>query len=319
MFSFRVFCRKVFGSHVVTATRCASGAKRLAGAATLNHRRRGSTALAAVTYALVCASSAIAQQAGAAGNTPDSKNIAEGNMTYRYDDLHRIIGWTDPHGLSAEFKLTADGKIESAKASGGFEARQSYDAAGRVISIERPGGGHITLKRDANGDVTSVIDPLGRENRFTYDASQHLLTRTDAAGKVVKYAHAPGTAVFERRAADGSKITVQYDAAGKLIAADNGTFSVRRTLDAAGKVVRVITRHSARACNTATTRSAAAPAWSIPTADRLDTSMDRGVSPTSSLRMAAASASRGTARAASSGSLIPTALPAAGPTIAAGA
>ena len=64
-------------------------------------------------------------------------NSADAQVSYQRDSQGRTSGWTEPQGRNAEFELTPDGQIAKAKASGGFQAIQSFDATGRVIAIEQ--------------------------------------------------------------------------------------------------------------------------------------------------------------------------------------
>ena len=197
----------------------------------------GCAAAAAGLLVLQCGSSAVAQQTPAGAST--SVNSPAAQRTYRYDDRQRIVGWTDRRGISTDVTLTAEGKIASTRSSGGFEVHLTYDAAGRLLSVQQPSGGVTRLARDANGNLVSSTDPLGRVYRYTYDAANYLSSLTDPAGKTIQFSSTLASKTYERRASDGSRLSFQYDAAGRLIAADNGAFTVGRTFDDAGHIVRV--------------------------------------------------------------------------------
>lgn len=155
------------------------------------------------------------------------------------DGQGRIIGWTETQGRSVAFELTADGKVAKATASGGLEASHGFDAAGRINAIQYPNGGRETLSYDAQGRLSAASDRLRRQHRFTHSASGQVLSHTDPAGRVIRFGRIPDRGIYGHKAGDASSVLYRYDASGRLVEANDGTHSVKRSFDSAGRMVRV--------------------------------------------------------------------------------
>ncbi|MBY8881772.1 DUF6531 domain-containing protein [Actinacidiphila acidipaludis] len=159
---------------------------------------------------------------------------------FRYDDQHRITGWTDRTGTDYAY---------------------TYDTAGRVVRTEGSGGvlsntfayddeTHTTTFTDALGNVSSYVfndqarlvrstDPAGAVSTQEWDAAGRLrLAATDPLGRVSRYAYDAGDNLTTITYPDGTSTTVTYDRLGLPVEMTDPAGRVWRTAyDDRGNVV----------------------------------------------------------------------------------
>ncbi|WP_248817404.1 RHS repeat-associated core domain-containing protein [Frankia sp. AgB32] len=207
-----------------------------------------------------------------AGPAPDRPEPG-GAVALKHDQLGRLIARTTAAGR-LEWGYDADGQVVSARRTGAAPLRYDYDADGRLRSVEHPALGRRLLDRDADGrpvipghvvrrDAAGRIVQVDHDEtrlRFSYDEAGQLVTaegpwgrqtltwdlggrlihddRGDPATTVRSSYDAAGQLV-ERRVGDAPSTTFSYDPAGRRIAADGPSGTVRYRWDPAGGLAEI--------------------------------------------------------------------------------
>jgi len=154
--------------------------------------------------------------------------------------------------------------------------RWTWDTRQLLATHTEPGGGVWTYTQGAQGLPVRIVNPLGHATGYAYDDGGRVIrierpglaaqvNRYDARGRLTAQSTASGDTRYGWSATgqlasitepQGYKVSYQYDAAQRLIAAaDNRGNSVQYTLDAAGNRVREEIRDGSGAIAQVTSRA----------------------------------------------------------------
>lgn len=111
-----------------------------------------------------------------AARNPSTKNTEEGDNTYAYDDVDRLVGAT--RSAAPDKAYTYDGMGNRLTLDGGTDVWQ-YDDNNRLLTT-----GTITYSYDDNGNVTSKDDG-GQVTNYFYDVMNRLERVEDEVGTVI--------------------------------------------------------------------------------------------------------------------------------------
>lgn len=153
-----------------------------------------------------------------------------GTTTYQYDQANRLIGLTDPFGVSLSY---------------------TYDAAGNRKTIVYPGSRTVTYGYDAAERMASVTDWTNRTASYTYNLADQITRLQHGNGSSADYSYDAATGRLSsliNKRPGGEVISSHqhtYDAAGNITQADEvlplePTLTPRRrvwAVDAANRVV----------------------------------------------------------------------------------
>ncbi|MER5443947.1 DUF6531 domain-containing protein [Streptomyces sp. NPDC002790] len=129
--------------------------------------------------------------------------------TYQLNDLHQVVGETDPLGNTVRSEWDRYDNLLSSTDALGHTTRFEYGAAGDLTVVQRADGNRSTAaynelhlpvtstghdgvtwhqEFDERGNLTAVIGPEGVTNRFTHHPTGAVATSTDLSGATVAYA-----------------------------------------------------------------------------------------------------------------------------------
>jgi RHS repeat-associated protein len=152
---------------------------------------------------------------------------------YDYDDLHRLVTFTDALGFKDHFEYDAKGRLvrETNKDGGVFTFK--YDAKGRCIrtsgldkydlkilkyldnvnwtEVTDSQGGVYRYERLPSGQVSREINPLGGVTLFEYDGFGRLISETNPIGGKKSYSYDPAGNRFKIGDPDGGEIVLEFN------------------------------------------------------------------------------------------------------------
>lgn len=159
-----------------------------------------------------------------------------GTTTFAYDGNGNLVELVKANGATTTFEYDASNRmVRSVDALAG-EQRFTYDGRGNLLAFRNAAGAAWTYVYDDFDRVTSVADPLANATAFTYDARNFLSSATDANGQTTTYAVDPLGRVTEA-ALPGNVIRRTYDAAGNILAVEDGDSRIELTYDELGRVL----------------------------------------------------------------------------------
>ncbi|MCB9527363.1 MAG: hypothetical protein H6701_03040 [Myxococcales bacterium] len=140
-----------------------------------------------------------------------------GVTAWRWDERHRVVGFTAPDGGATVIGRDEHGRIVERVEPGDRLTSFAWDERGRLCERVEPDGARWRWRYDRFG-VVEAIDPCGATTRIG----------RDEAGRVVRVRHPDGREVLRR-----------LDAAGQVVGEDDGGAALAATLDEAGRLVRL--------------------------------------------------------------------------------
>lgn len=173
-------------------------------------------------------------------------NACQETTIYRADPRGLVIEIQDPRGALTRF--THDEHLRPATIVDplGHVTRFEYDPRGNCIRHHAPDGGLTTTTHDGRLDLpVALTDPAGGQWRWTHDAHGRLLRSTDPLGRSTTHHHdlspETGHCLTTIIHPDGRSERRTLDAAGRLLRIDlsDGTF-IRNTLDRRGRLRRSV-------------------------------------------------------------------------------
>ncbi|WP_051385779.1 DUF6531 domain-containing protein [Actinokineospora inagensis] len=146
-------------------------------------------------------------------DTPITKISADGSRTtYAYDTELRLIGVTNPQGLTWHYDYDGAGNVVRETDFNGRTLSYAYDAANQLTARTNGVGQTVSFEYDVTGQVTAKHTPDGTT---TFER--------DAKGRVVRAVTPDGSLVFTR------------DATGRVVAEDIDGRVVTSTFNAVGR------------------------------------------------------------------------------------
>lgn len=166
------------------------------------------------------------------------------NISYIYDERHRVISATDPEGRTRNivYPQTSDtvrSTIFTEKDEGAWT--YSYDTEkGTLNSKADPQGGVTSYTYDAAGNRTSTTNPDGTTTTSTYDGAGNMLTSTDALEQTTGYSYNAFGQVTGITDPQGGTTTYAYDVKGNMTSLSDATGATTTyAYDAKGNTTKV--------------------------------------------------------------------------------
>jgi RHS repeat-associated protein len=152
-----------------------------------------------------------------------------------YDGFGRTR--TISRGTSTMLTFSYDGKhrLQRADDATARAVTYGYDDADRLTSQTLPGNHVVSFGYDANGNLSSVAPPSRPAHAFGFNAVD-VANRYEVDGAVTSYVHNPDRQLESMKRADGSEMSISYDAGGRVKTVFGGTSSVTYDYDTAGRL-----------------------------------------------------------------------------------
>jgi RHS repeat-associated protein len=115
-----------------------------------------------------------------------------------------------------------------------------YDGIGQTIAVVDGRGHRISFAFDAAGRQMRVIDAVGNRTTTRFDAGGRATVRIDGRGLRASLLYNAADWLTGQKYQDGTRATLSYDAAGQRTVLSDWTGRYTSTLDAAGRLTRVI-------------------------------------------------------------------------------
>ncbi|MFF2779167.1 RHS repeat-associated core domain-containing protein [Streptomyces sp. NPDC058052] len=169
---------------------------------------------------------------------------------------------TDPAGSVTRLEWTPDGLPSRRTAPDGATESWTWDEEGNCLSHTGPSGGTtrfaytwfdlLASRTGADGAryefaydtelrVTGVRDAQGRTWSYGYGPTGLVASETDFDGRTTRYEHDPAGRLTARTAPSGARVTLAYDALGRLREKDAAGTVTRFEYDAADRLTRAET------------------------------------------------------------------------------
>ena len=158
-------------------------------------------------------------------------------LTFRYDDLGRLLERTDASGTTSfVYGSSATSQPTQITRPDGQLTAMTYDEQGRLTQLEAAAQ-TVTLRYE-RGRLVARVDARGNTTRYTYDARGYVRSVEGPTGPLI-YTRDEAGRVESLRAPDGRQVKVTYDALGRLTKLRDGRGTIRELeFDARGRVVR---------------------------------------------------------------------------------
>lgn len=139
-----------------------------------------------------------------------------GQLYYKYDLLHRMVGWGDATHTHVSISYDSSGRVQEVKTPGGVHDGQfAYDPENRCTRVTS--GGITTLyEYNAQQLVTRITNALGQVEQTEWNAREEKITSVGKRGQVTRFEYTSEGDLATIVSPSGAKATIQYDAAGKV-------------------------------------------------------------------------------------------------------
>ncbi|HEU5331419.1 MAG TPA: DUF6531 domain-containing protein [Actinocrinis sp.] len=152
----------------------------------------------------------------AAGNLVQSRDAAGGRAVFEVGPMGVLAARTDHDGARYEFAYTTELRLATVTNPAGLTWDYAYDAAGRLV-------------RES--------DFAGRSVVYAHDATGATVARTGQAGPTVEIVRDVMGRPVAQRVEGESAVEFEYDPAGRLRRASDGTVELTYTRDAMGRPI----------------------------------------------------------------------------------
>jgi len=118
-----------------------------------------------------------------------TKNTEQGNYTYQYDELYRLINATNASNEAYAYDAVGNrltGNIGNQPSGDSY----TYNANNELIELQTPNSELATYSYDANGNVISKTDQTGTTT-YTYDVDNRLVQLVTPNSQLVTYNYDP--------------------------------------------------------------------------------------------------------------------------------
>lgn len=160
----------------------------------------------------------------AVGNRIQTIDTASRVSIYRYDQLNRIMSYTNPSGQAIEFSYDNRNNVVSVKNESDVVIRQfKHNRNNQVVQEIWPGGETINYEYNWHAKVSKFVDAKGQVARHIYDVANRLIRSDFYSG--------------EGESEPQKSINYEYNAVDSLAAYDDGRIHGVYTYD---KLQRVL-------------------------------------------------------------------------------
>lgn len=152
-------------------------------------------------------------------------------LRLRYDDQHRITGWTDRNGTDYGYEYDAAGRVIRTTGSDNFMSSTfTYDDEARTTHFTNSLGHTTTYVHNTAYRLVRTIDPLGHDTVQEWDDDNRLLTQaTDPLGRISSFAYDTSDNIIAVTYPDGANATISYDEQGLPTESIDGAGRIWRT------------------------------------------------------------------------------------------
>ncbi|MFE4974310.1 LamG-like jellyroll fold domain-containing protein [Kitasatospora sp. NPDC056651] len=155
---------------------------------------------------------------------------AEGLFTTSYDLAGRAVTLAEPGGVIRRRSYDGAGNLTQETATGAEVTTPNrtlgYDAASHLISVGAPGTISDTYTYNDRGQLLASTGP-GGASAYSYNSDNRMTARTDAAGTTAFGYNAAGQMTSAADPLTGTKVSYNYDTAGRMITERYGTGGTR--------------------------------------------------------------------------------------------
>ncbi|MFI1593778.1 DUF6531 domain-containing protein [Streptomyces venezuelae] len=152
-----------------------------------------------------------------------------------WDGEGNLLEHRDGAGRLTRFDTGAFDLPAGRTGPGGESYRFTYDTEMRLVQVADPQGLRWSYVYDEAGRLVSETDFNGRTLTYVHDSAGRLSARTNAGGETVSFTRDAMGRTIAQTTADGTT-TYAYDAAGRLIHANNGPVDLRLERNVLGHV-----------------------------------------------------------------------------------
>ena len=177
------------------------------------------------------------------GRLIEATSSAGGRIRCIYDAQDNLTHHEDESGARTRFEYFGQGLIAKRHQPDGHVVEYHYDTEEQLIGVSNQRGETYELRRDAMGRVVEEVDYWGQATRYVFDVSGHLKQSIDPLGRAIDFTTDKLGRIRRKRFEhpfDTSRQfeeTFDFDANGNLIGCANEHVTVKRTLDAEGRLL----------------------------------------------------------------------------------
>lgn len=149
----------------------------------------------------------------------------------RYDDAHRVTGWTDRNGTEYAYEYDDSGRVVRTTGSDGVLSNTfAYDDETRTTTFTDALGNTSVYRFNDAYRLVSSTDPVGATTVHEWDAGSRLTTGLiDPLGRVTRYAHDRAGNLTSAVFPDGGTAGFRYDPQGRPVELTDPAGRVWRT------------------------------------------------------------------------------------------
>ena len=157
---------------------------------------------------------------------------------FAYDGGGRRQSLTDASGRVTRYGYDPYGRLKTVQDPAGDTTRYDYDALSRLAAITDARGNATGFTYNNLGRVTQLTYPGGASESYSYDAAGRLTAKTDRRGVLTTYEYDAADRLTRLSFSDGTPAkNFTYDAADRLLSAQNGADTLSWTYDVAGQLL----------------------------------------------------------------------------------
>ncbi len=165
-------------------------------------------------------------------------NALNNATSYTYDAAGRKLSQTDAKGNTTRWTNDSMGRVLTTTDAKNQVTRFDYNPAGQRVALTDAKGNTYRFEYDLLGRPTAMVYPDGSRETTTYDATGNKLSTTNRAGITRTFSYDQRNREIGSAWSDGSqKIVKAYDAAGRMVLADNGVSKLTYAFDGVGRLL----------------------------------------------------------------------------------
>jgi len=167
------------------------------------------------------------------------------SWSYSYDGLDRLVGVSEPNGVTGSLAYDAAGRLTSLAYRDGanrtlVERAYTYDPVGNRLSEVDENAQTTNYAYDAVDRLIGSADPVQGVVEYSFDAAGNRLTRSDA-WEVTAYAYNANNCLTQITHPNQATTNLWYDANGNLVQQSGPGGTTTYTYNAADRLVQITT------------------------------------------------------------------------------